>query len=284
MEKKFLAFISTSCLIFVLFFLVLFLKNQSINQIHFLNIPLGDAIFIQTEENKNILIDTGSNDALFGELGKFLSPLNQSIDILVLTHADQDHIGAAVSLIKRFNVKEIWWTGAESSTPVFTTLKKELLAKKIPYRILFSQKDFLIENNILFDTLYPIENISFLPEHGNNESLVFKLSLYGKSILFTGDLEDLGEKELLASGENLQADILKVAHHGSKTSSSEDFIDAVHPKIAIAQAALENPFGHPHKEVVERFLQNTIEFLQTGKTGTLSFCISKKKKEFYRCN
>ncbi|MBT4936531.1 MBL fold metallo-hydrolase [Candidatus Peregrinibacteria bacterium] len=261
-------------------YLKIFPKNYSII---FLDIELGDSILIKTPEGKAILIDTGSSRNTLNKISQYQSFFKKNIDVLVLSHGDSDHIGGATSLLKKYNIGHILFTGALKKSPIFSEFFEEVQARDISYKIIESKKDFILFPHIIFDSLYPFENISFLSEHGNNESLVFSLSFFGKKILFTGDIEKESENKLVLSGEDLRSDILKVPHHGSKTSSSESFLKAVAPQFAVVQAALKNKFKHPHKEIVERHHDFGVEFLQTGKEGDIIFCISAKRPEFWRC-
>lgn len=253
-------------------------------RVTFLDTKLGDATLVQTPYGKTILIDTESDSHINELLARHVSFLRKSIDILILSHGDSDHIGGAVSLMNTYPIKHIFFSGAEKNTPQFQELLAQIQKRNIPYKILEAKKDYLLDKEILLDTLYPFEDISYKKDHGNNDSLVFFLSLFGEKILFTGDIEEPTESLLLASGESLKSDILKAPHHGSKSSSSEAFLNEVQPKIAIAEAALKNPFGHPHQEIVERYQKHHVQFLQTGKEGDISFCISRKKPEFERCD
>jgi competence protein ComEC len=253
-------------------------------KITFLDVQLGDAVLIQTPQGKTILIDTSNDEGVLFKLSKHLSFFDKTIDILVLTHGDLDHIGGAPAILNRYQVKQIFWHGAEKKhSSVFAEIKQIIATQKISYRVLDESRDFSLDKNILWDTIFPLENISYLTDHGNDESLSFLLSILGRKILITGDIESTVEKIILKQGENLKSDILKVAHHGSKTSSINSFIKAVSPRWAVAQAALDNKFNHPHTEIVDKFKQNNVQFLQTGIEGDIQFCINQENPVFVRC-
>ena len=270
----------------LLFVGFLFLEHQKVPEgyrITFFDVNLGDSALIQSHTGKNILVDTSSTGEFLEKLSKYLPLYEKKIDVLILSHGDLDHIGGAIDLLNRYKVQEVWFSGAQKQSPYYDELFSLIENKQISYRILEDDTDYQIEE-MFFDVLYPFENISYLEDHGNNESVVFKFSILDQSILFTGDIEGEVEKQLLASGEDLHADILKVAHHGSKTSSTQSFIEAVDPESAVAQADEDNRFGHPHKDIVERFQSNNVTFLQTGLEGDVSFCIAKEQPNFIRCN
>ncbi len=253
-------------------------------KVTFFDISLGDSILIQTPKGKTILIDSGANSDISQKLSQILSFFDKTIDIFILSHGDDDHAGGINSFLKHYKIGQIFFNGADKQTPIYDEFESLIKNKNISFKILESSHDFFLDKNIFLDTIFPFKNISYLENHGNDESLVFKIDLFGKRILFTGDIEQEIEEEILLSGENLKSDILKLAHHGSKTSSTQAFLNAVRPKYAIAQANLDNKFGHPHKEVIERLKTNNIQFLQTGIAGNITFCINEKVKEFFRCN
>ena len=270
----------SSCVFFYIEYNKIFPSSYRIT---FFDIELGDSVLVQTPEGKNILIDTGSGTDIISKLSGAMSFFSKNIDILVITHGDSDHIGGVRDVFARYNVENVFFTGASKKALMFQELLQTIEEQKISWRIMESKKDYLIDSEFIVDVLYPLQNISFLQDHGNNESFVFFLSLFRNKILFTGDMEKESEDILLKEGEDLHADILKVPHHGSKTSSSLSFIQAVNPRVAIAQAAIKNKFGHPHNMIVERYESLGVQFLQTGKEGDITFCISQKNPVFLRC-
>ena len=185
------------------------------------------------------------------------------IDVIILTHPDADHYYGALEVIKRFKVGKIFLTGALKDDPKYLEIFTLAQEKNIELVFASAQTDFSLDG-VLFDVISP-----FTPQLGNSEavgnnfSLVFLLSYKEKKILFTGDMETPTEEQLLQSGQDIRADILKVPHHGSKSSSSESFLKAVNPSRAIVQVGTQNPFGHPHQPVIERYKKLSIPFDST---------------------
>ena len=251
-------------------------------EIYFYDMSIGESILIKTPKGKTIMIDTGLNNEIIKKLSKTLSVFKKNIDVLVITHGDSDHLGGVLDIFKYFEVSHIFFTGAEKESKLFTKFWETVQKEKISYTVMEETKDFVIEDDIIFDTLFPVSNISYMKNHTNNESVVFMLEINNKKILFTGDIEKETELEILKTGQQLNADILKVAHHGSKSSSIPDFIQEVAPRYAIIQAGVDNKYGHPHKQTIETLEENSIETLVTAKMKDIVVCIKDKKKEFLK--
>ena len=258
-------------------------------RIHFLKVALGDATLIQTPVGKNILIDTGSQEEIIQRLPKFLSTFSKNIDLLILSHNDEDHIGGSVAILKRFHVGEIFLLNTDKPTAIFQTFLQTAQAQKIPIIFPKSPQVYALDASTRMEYEFPLavdackSNPSWC-SFFTNDSQVFRLSIFGQNILFTGDIETPQENTILLTGQSLSAPVLKVAHHGSKTSSSALFLDAVHPQFAVAMASIPNKFGHPHKEVIERIQEKHITFLQTGKVGDVSFCVGEINPVIHRCD
>lgn len=211
------------------------------NAVYFINVGQGDSILIQNR-NKTVLIDTGGNikfDMATETLIPFFNKIGVNhIDLLVTTHNDYDHSGAAYSLIENFNVKNYYYN---------------------KYQFPCSVGDIYLEN------------INNYEGDENDMSLVFLVDFMNKKWLFTGDASIKSEKYILSSGYNIDCDILKVGHHGSKTSSSEAFIKAASPKEAIISCGAANYYGHPNKEVIDILNKYNVKIRRTDLEGTISY-------------
>lgn len=263
--------------------------NNSDTTITYLNVGQGDSIVIEMpHREKVILIDTGGvlrfnqddwmESANVYEVGRqvvvpFLKGRGISqIDIMILTHADADHMEGAEEILQAIRVGEVHITPGSYNENVMQDFREEINEQRIP--VLEKGSGEMIESNYYQLTyLYPSDS----NYEGNDDSLVLLMeSLYFKG-LFIGDLESKGE-QILATEYSEQIEgqtILKLGHHGSKTSSTQLFLERTNPKFAIVSAGLNNRYGHPHPEVVERLNKLDIPFFQTGKDGSIEVIITK---------
>ena len=275
----------------IMFILAIFLlineKNQvDLYKVIFFDISLGDAILIQNNTKGKLLIDTGRNGGeIVEKIRKYIGYMDKKIDILLISHGDKDHIGGTLEIIKQFEVGLVLYNGASKDSQFYHYIINELNKKNIKMIALNKNKDFKIFNDIIFDTIYPFEDISYKKDHSNNDSVVNVINILGNKILFTGDMETKLERKIIRSGEVFNdIDILKVAHHGRKTSSSIQFISLLKKGIyTVAQASLSNIYKHPHKVIQDRYNDQGFDFMQTGKYGDIIFCINSKKK-MYLCD
>ena len=264
--------------------------------ISMLNVGQGDAILIQTGE-QNVLVDTSDLD----ERDKIMAELEKleikKIDKLILSHPHADHIGSAEVIIKKFGVEDAYDNGMPSTSKIYAGYVKMIKNKGIKRHGLKAGDVVELGNGASFHVYYPTEK---LVEEGrkkdykhdpNNESLVGKLVFGNFSMLFTGDAEKAVEKELLASeyADELHSDILKAAHHGSKTSSGKDFIKAVSPEavlISAGEPGVENgnTYGYPHYAALRAYRRAGIpadQLYWTYENGTISVTTDGKDYQIH---
>ncbi|ACQ50402.1 DNA internalization-related competence protein ComEC/Rec2 [Bacillus anthracis] len=257
----------------------------------FLDVGQGDAILIRLPYDQEIyLIDTGGTIRLnkeewqrkkheFSVGNDVLIPYLQKegikkIDKLIVTHGDADHIGAAQELLSNITVKEVVFGRKEQEAILEKAVKKQALEKEVKISEVGEGESWRV-NEAEFFVLAPTGK----ERSENNASIVLWAKLGGITWLFTGDLEE-GEKGLVATYPDLRADVLKVAHHGSNTSSITPFLSAVQPNIAIISVGERNRYGHPHKEGIERFEKMAIEIWRTDKQGAISYVFKEERGTF----
>jgi len=244
-------------------------RQDNILEIDFFDVGQGDAIFIETPDGKQILVDGGPSSVILEKLGKEMNFYDRHIDLIILTHPEYDHITGLIEVIKRYNIGAIITTGVVRDTNQYKEWVKTIEQKNIPVYI--AQLGGKINFNppageIKMDILYPFENLAGQEVSDvNNSSIVAKLVYNDFELLLTGDIEKSIEKKLVNSGLDLKADILKVPHHGSKSSSTEEFLKAVSSVLNVIQAGKDNKYGHPHDEVLARMAN----FFITGESGDL---------------
>ncbi len=227
-----------------------------------LNIGQGDAILIRTPLNQWILVDGGPDEKVVQELSEVMPWYEQVIDVVILSHPHADHANGLVSVLSRYEVRNIVWSGIQSSTSGYGELKKLVKVKGVKEWIFDGKVDYQL-GNIVLDNLFPFDVVKGQKfENLNDSSLVFVLK-YGKErYLFPGDLETKGEMDLVESSFDLRADVLKVGHHGSKTSSTLDFLMRVRPKLALISCGVKNKFKHPNSEALEHLKQAGVKRVQ----------------------
>ncbi len=260
-----------TCIIWLFLF---FLKNH-INylKVVFLDVGQGDSIYIEAPNGRQILIDGGPDAKLLSSLSKVMPFADRSIDMIIATHPDMDHIGGFPLLIDNYSITSMLENGGISDSKVYSSLENKIIKNKINKIIAHRNMHIVLdeEKKIYFDILFPDRDISSFDS--NDASIVGKL-VYGKnSFMFTGDattyIENLigwNEKDI-----TLKSDVLKLGHHGSRTSSGISWLEKVGPKFAIISAGKNNRYGHPHKELLDRLSLLHIPFLNTAEVGNVTF-------------
>ncbi|MGY5240303.1 ComEC/Rec2 family competence protein [Clostridium tertium] len=230
-------------------------SNKNTLQVHFIDVGQGDSILIQVN-NKNLLIDSGPNKSE-DKLKKYLKKLNISkFDYIIATHPHEDHIGNMSYIINNFDVLNFYAPKVENSTKAFETMVESLIRKDLKIKVLKANiKSIDLGKNIVVDVFSPLSN-SY--EDLNNYSSIVKISYGNTSFLFTGDAEELSENEVLNAGFDLKCDVLKIGHHGSSSSTSEKFLKASNPSIAVISVGEDNTYGHPTDTVLSRLKETKI--------------------------
>ncbi len=239
-------------------------------ELTFLDVGQGDAILIRTPTNEKILIDAGPAGAILAPLAAELNFWERGIDLAILTHPDTDHIAGMVELLKRYKIKRIMLTGVQHETDWYTAILREITRQKIPVVLGNATTDLELGGGVRLDILWPEEILAGkYIEDTNTTSIAARLIFGETAAVMTGDLDLASEKLLLQNTPDLHAQILKLGHHGSRNSSSAEFLAAVNPAIAIVSASADNTFGHPSPEVLAK-LPNA-EILETSKIGSIHF-------------
>lgn len=251
-------------LVFVFLF-VIFNSIYSINknlEVIFLDIGQGDGILIKTPSGFRIVIDGGPDDSLIYRISNYLNYFNREIDLIVLTHPDSDHVTGLGELFSRYKVKHVLLTGQQDDLPVYEFLLKESKKTKIFYTQ--NIDTIVIDDFTRLDILYPKSSNNF--SNNNDSSVVVKLQYKDSTFLFTGDVTQ--EVEQLLLDKDIKSNVLKIAHHGSKTSSGLEFLREVNPSYAVIQSG-QNKYGHPHQVVLDRLEDLGIKYLITRELGDI---------------
>jgi len=245
-------------------------------EINFLDVGQGDAIFVEMLNKKQMLIDGGPDLSVLEKLGGIMPFYDRYIDIVLLTHPEQDHMNGLIEVLKRYDIGEIVFTGVIRDTAQYQKFINLIKDKKIPVNIVYQGEKINFDNGISLNILYPFENLENKKiSDSNNTSIVSKLIYKNFELLLTGDIEKGVENRLIRTNIDLTADVIKIAHHGSKTSTSETFLNAVNAIMAIIEVGRDNSYGHPHQEVMDR-LKNLI-VLQTSTEGSIQILTDGEK-------
>lgn len=238
-------------------------------KVTFFDVGQGDAIFIETPQGHQILIDGGPGKKVVDKVGKALPFWDKSLDFVILTHPDADHITGLVSALEQYDVKNVFWTGVETDTNIFAAWKAALDVEGA--RIVFARASQKIvwtqDPNAFMEILHPDDSAIASAKATNETGIVSRLVFGSHSFLFTADITKAIEQTLVSQGINLRADVLKVPHHGSKYSSSEAFLAAVAPRTAVIQVGAKNSYGHPTQEVLSRL--GNIPILRTDQQSDI---------------
>lgn len=271
----------------ILIALIIIISNFPQNlKIHFVDVGQGDCTFIVTPENKTILIDGGGSSLQSYDVGEstlipyILDRGHTKIDYIFISHFDQDHVGGILTVLEELQVGQVFIAKQKEDSENYQKFRKIVQDKKIKVKILKMGDKISINKNLYFDIIWPGSQL--IGENSiNNNSLIIKLNYKEYSMLFTGDIEKIAEDEILKKYKNkstLKSDILKVAHHGSKTSTTEEFLKKVNPKIALIGVGENNMFGHPNNQVLEILDNNDIITYRTDKCGEISITLNRKGK------
>jgi len=239
--------------------------------VSFLNIGQGDAIFIDAPSGRQALIDGGKGSSVVRELGKVMSWYDRSIDVVVGTHPDADHIGGLPDVLARYDVLTIIRSSVEDGGADQTAFLRAIDAEKSA-RALIAERGQIIDlgEGAYLEILFPDRPLPSVET--NTGSIVARLVYGDTAFMLTGDAPQAIEEYLVSlDGSNLKSDVLKAGHHGSRTSSALPFVGYVAPSYAVFSRGCDNSYGHPHKEVVELFARFGIPTLDTCANGRVTF-------------
>jgi len=277
MKNKFYYFAIVILLILFAYFSYQILVEVKPLRIIFLDIGQGDSILIQ-KGNRQILIDGGpSGKTELAKLGEYLPYFDREIEIVIATHPDKDHIGGLVEAARNYKIGKVLTTAAEKDTSVFKEWREVLEYNRIETREVWRGTEIALDEKIRLKIIFPGGKVDPDVGDANDKSIVARLDFDDNSFLFTGDIESKAEKEILGSGENVDVDILKIAHHGSKYSSSEAFLDAASPEAAVISVGAKNSYGHPTEAVLDALETRGIKIYRTDENGDVVYLCKNSK-------
>jgi len=234
--------------------------------VYFIDVGQGDGIFIDTW-GRDVLIDGGSRsggDAVLSELRKLGIRM---IHLMIATHPDSDHIGGLIKVLQAqdISVGSVLYTGEERNTQTYRDFIN--LALQRNYTLARRGQTYSLADGVALEILNPSRPLEF--SQSNDNSIVARLTVGRVAFLFTGDCEVRCETSIMNSGLTISSEVLKVGHHGSRTSTSNSFLDRVGPRVAIISAGRDNPYGHPHQETIDKLVARGITPYSTAQSGTI---------------
>jgi competence protein ComEC len=260
----------------------------------FLDVGQGDSALVTMPDGTTLLVDGGGRPNFFRPTGgqpveadrrsigeavvsEFLWAKGlDRVDYVLPTHADADHIDGLNEVLQNFSVRSALVARTPATDPEYAKFAATMAAQGTHLEVIRGG-DTLQFGAVAATVLWPRGSADVNAPSQNNDSVVLRLQLGERAFLLTGDIEKDAENALLNQHENLRVDVVKVPHHGSKTSSTAGFVAATQPHFAIISVGQKSMFGHPHKEVVDRWLASGAEVLTTGKCGTISVVTDGKE-------
>lgn len=251
-------------------------RIQSVNtpvKVHYIDIGQGDSILIEINE-KNILIDAGEKEHASTIIAYLRTYDVEKLDLVFLTHPHEDHIGGMGEVLSEFEIGEFYMPNKELVTQSFMSMTAALDEKNTAINFLKGGMEFELGESIKLQILSPNKESYLNP---NNYSSLMRLVVGSNAFLFTGDAEEIVENEVIASGAELKSDVLKAPHHGSKTSSSEPFLEKVAPAYIVVTSGLGNDHNLPSPEILERYRNTGAKTLLTEEMGSIVFAANGKE-------
>lgn len=248
------------------------LKTDSF-KVFFFDVGQGDSALVITPGGKIILIDGGPDDKVLRGLGQALPFWQRQIDLLIITHAHDDHLVGLIEVSRRYKIKQVLYNNFNFKTPALDLITKIFKDKKIKTVTAEAGMTFKFPANCFLNILSASKE-GDLDE--NDYSIVSRFNCLDKQILFTGDAGVKIEQDLLNQNLLLKSDILKISHHGSTSASSDSFLKAVSPMVAVISVGENNKFKHPNSIILERLQKLPVDIYRTDKAGLLYFFANNK--------
>lgn len=246
-------------------------ESRGVLMVAFLDVGQGDAIFIESPVGNQVLIDGGANRSVLRELGDVMPFYDRSIDVLIATHSDQDHIGGLADVLETYSVQFILESSARAQTASYQIFDRLSGGELGSVRASIHRGHVIdIGGGAYIRVLAPTSDQ--LAGESNTGSIVLQVVFGNTAFLLTGDAPHAVENQLIVlDGESLTSDVLKAGHHGSRTSNGEYFVRTVAPQYVVISAGRDNTYGHPHEEVLNIFNSIGVEVLGTYENGAAVF-------------
>ena len=231
--------------------------------VHYLDVGQGDSVFIELPNSQTMLIDSGENYHGEGIINYINEGGKSKIDYLIATHPHSDHIGSMSYIVRHMDIGEVYMPKVGTNTKTYESLLESISNKGLKIKSAKAGTSVLKEGDLEINVLAPV---TIYEDDLNNCSIILKITYKDRSFLFTGDAE---EKEFEEVYLNMSADVLKVAHHGSRTSTTKEILDRINPEIAVISLGADNEYGHPHKSTIKYLNKQECEIYRTDEDHTI---------------
>lgn len=245
-------------------------EKDGLLKIHFFDIGQGDSIFIEAPNGNQVLIDGGPDGTILQKLGEVMSFYDRDIDVVIATHPHADHIVGLINVLGRYNIGKVIEAKESYNSSEFRAWNKAVEEEGSDNIEAIAGQVIDLGSGVTLNILYPLSSVKGTqPKNPHDAVVVAMLKYNGLEVMLTGDMEAKTERQLIMAGVDLDSDVLKVGHHGSKTSSSEEFLTAVSPETAIIQVGAKNLYGHPTREILERLKNYGIKYYRNDLNGDI---------------
>ena len=235
--------------------------------IHVIDVGQADSILITTPSNKNMLIDGGDEDSAKIIKSYLKNKKIKSLDVVIATHPDSDHIGSLDYIIDNFDVEKIYMPNQTTDSECYINLIDSCNKKNLKVNYLSKDDSF----NLDYSTNIYVLSPSYITDNNNSNSIVLNISYKNNNFLFAGDCEESNEMDMINSYDLECIDFLKVSHHGSYTASSLAFLEESTPDIAVISCGYKNSYGHPHKSTLDNLESIDAKIFRTDQNGSMQF-------------
>jgi len=242
-------------------------KPDQLAHIYFLDVEQGDSILIKTADNQHILIDGGPSSTTIKLVDSILPPWKRKLDLVVLTHPHADHATGLIEVAKRYAIGEFLFNGLPYSTETYNTLLNLIESQDVDINIVDEDDRYNLGESVL-DIIHPFNSGLDTDANPNDTSIVAIFDYLDFELLLTGDISVGIENQLIQKSLISDIDVLKVGHQGSKTSTSQNFLDVAKPEVSVISVG-HNSYGHPHSEVINRLKQFSTQVYRTDQNGTV---------------
>lgn len=261
-----------------------FISNKEIGpvtgqlEVSYLDVGQGDAIYVKVNDY-DILIDAGPRSDVENLMSQLEEKNIDDFEIVIATHPHEDHIGGMTDVLKKYNVENFYMPKVSNTTKTFEYMINSISNQGLKIKTIKDGTSIDLGSGARIDVYSPIDDAY---DDFNDYSPIMKLTYGETKLMFTGDAEELAEKQVLEkyTSSELKSDVLKFGHHGSSTSSSEEFLNAVSPTYGVISCGLDNKYGHPHKETLEKIKNHNIETYRTDTQGQIQLTSDGKNIVF----